>query len=232
MFNINFKNIIFCDLEVSIKTKKINEIGLVYQEKEFLTTSLEEARGFITSNVSSYIAGHNFIDFDLEILKETSLYRDIKDLEIIDTLPLSLLLFNEKTIHSLPKDYKSEDDFQNNPVEDSKITSILLEKLIERFKTLPQNTINIFYSLLKDDKYFSGFFKYIGSDVQLFGLDFEELYQLILKKHHKSIVNLEYLREVLKNEKTQLAYILALLTPYIEIKSHPPKILFSYPQTC
>ena len=29
--------------------------------------------------------------------------------------------------------------------------------------------------------------------------------------------------------KVQLSYILALLTPYIEIKSHPPKILFSYP---
>ncbi len=224
------KNILFCDIEATIKTKKINEMGLVYQDKKLKTTSLEEGRNFIKSNMPTYISGHNFIDFDLEVLKETSLYQDIKELDIIDTLPLSLLFFNEKTIHSLPKDYKSEDDFQNDPVEDSKITSILLEKLIERFHSLPQESINIFYSLLKEDKYFSAFFKYISAEIKLSELSFDELYDLILKNHHQAIVNREYLKEVLKNHKTPLAYILALLTPYIEIKSHPPKILFSYPE--
>jgi hypothetical protein len=34
------KNIIFCDLEVNKKTKKINEIGLVYKNNDLKTTSL------------------------------------------------------------------------------------------------------------------------------------------------------------------------------------------------
>ncbi|MAC82766.1 MAG: recombinase RecQ [Arcobacter sp.] len=224
------KNIIFCDLEVNKKTKKINELGLIYKEDKLKTTSIEESRQFINSSDSKYIAGHNFIDFDLEIIKTTSLYQEIKEHYIIDTLPLSLLLFNEKTIHSLPKNYKSEDDFVNNPVEDSKITLALLNKLEERFKSLPQDTKDIFYSLLKDDIYFSAFFKYISSDVKLNELPLHSLYELILKLHNKAIVNTEYLKDVLFSNKSQLAYILALLTPYIEIKSHPPKILFTYPE--
>lgn len=223
------KNIIFCDLEVNKKTKKINELGFVYKNENLKTTSIEESRTFISSYNSEYISGHNFIDFDLEIIKTTSLYQDIKEHHIIDTLPLSLLLFNEKTVHSLPKDYKSEDDFSNNPVEDSKITLLLLDKLEERFKFLPQDTKDIFYSLLKDDIYFSAFFKYINSDVKLNDLPLHSLYELIIKLHYKAIVNTEYLKNILFSNKTQLAYILALLTPYIEIKSHPPKILFSYP---
>lgn len=221
--------IIFCDLEASIKTKKINEIGLVYQDRELKTTSIEECKGFIESCDSQFIAGHNFIDFDMRFIKETSLYQHIKDYKIIDTLPLSLLLFSEKTIHSLPKNYKNEDDFNNNPVEDSKITSILFDKLIERFVDLPKDTQNIFYSLLHDNIYFSGFFEYISSDIKLEKLEFDDLYNLIKSKHDKTIVNFEYLKEILFTHKIQLSYILALLTPYIEIKSHPPKILFSYP---
>ncbi|MDD2887655.1 MAG: RecQ family ATP-dependent DNA helicase [Aliarcobacter sp.] len=223
------KNIIFCDIEANIKTKKINEIGLVYKSNELKTTSIEESFTFINSYNTNFISGHNFIDFDLNILKETSLYQHIKDYKIIDTLPLSLLLFSEKTIHSLPKNYKNEDDFDNNPVEDSKITSILFDKLIERFTNLPKDTQNIFYSLLHDNIYFNGFFEYVSSDIKLEKLDFDDLYNLIKSKHNKTIVNFEYLKEILFTHKVQLSYILALLTPYIEIKSHPPKILFSYP---
>lgn len=226
-----YKDIIFCDLEVNKKTKKINELGLIYKNNKLKTTSIDETKSFIKSLDSKYIAGHNFIDFDLNIIKSTSLYQDIKEYYIIDTLPLSLLLFNEKTIHSLPKDYKSEDDFSNNPVEDSQITSFLLDKLEERFKSLPKDTKDIFYTLLKDDIYFSAFFKYISVDVKLNTLAFETLLELIKSLHNKSIVNFDYLKDnVLINHKTELAYILALLTPYIEIKSHPPKVLFTYPQ--
>ena len=170
------KNIIFCDIEANIKTKKINEIGLVYKSNELKTTSIEESFAFINSYKTNFISGHNFIDFDLKILKETSLYQHIKDYKIIDTLPLSLLLFSEKTIHSLPKNYKNEDDFDNNPVEDSKITSILFDKLIERFIDLPKDTQNIFYSLLHDNIYFSGFFEYISPDIKLEKLGFDDLY--------------------------------------------------------
>ena len=222
-------NIIFCDIEASIKTKKINEVGLVYKNSNFKTSSIEEAKKFISICKTDFISGHNFIDFDLNILKYSSLYKDIVNYKIIDTLPLSLLLFNERTIHSLPKNYKNEDDFDNNPVEDSKITAILFDKLLERFNEIPNDTKNIFYSLLKNNQYFSGFFEYICLSTKLIDLNFEDLFNLIKNKHNKTIVNFEYLKDVLISNKVELAYILALLTPYIEIKAHPPKILFSYP---
>ena len=222
-------NIIFCDIEANTKTKKVEEIGLLYQDKELKTSSIQECITFINLCDSSYLAGHNFIDFDMEILKETSMYQHIKEYNIIDTLPLSLLLFNEKTVHSLPKNYKSEDDFKNNPVEDSKITLKLFVKLEERFLSLDKDTQTIFYSLLKEEVYFKAFFKYIDDKVVLVSLNHPQLKSAIREVHQNVIINYDYLEEVMSTNPIELAYILAILTPHIEIKSHPPKILFSYP---
>ena len=223
-------NIIFCDIEANTKTKKVEEIGLLYQDKELKTSSMQEGITFINLCDSSYLAGHNFIDFDMEILKETSMYLHIKEYDIIDTLPLSLLLFNEKTVHSLPKNYKSEDDFKNNPVEDSKITLKLFITLEERFLSLDKDTQTTFYSLLKDEVHFKAFFKYIEDKVVLVLLNHTQLKSLIREVHQNVIINYDYLEEVITTNPIELAYILAILTPHIEIKSHPPKILFSYPQ--
>ncbi len=222
-------DIIFCDIEANIKTKKIQEIGFLYKGRELKTSSLKEASSFVELCSSKYIAGHNFIDFDIKILKETSFYLSIKEHQIIDTLPLSLLLFNEKTVHSLPKNYKNEDDFKNNPVEDSKISLKLFMKLEKKFLDLHVNIQNIFYSLLKDKIYFSAFFTYIEKSINLIYLPSNQLSDLILKLHKNVIINDNYLEEVIKTNPMELSYILAILTPHIEIKSHPPKVLFSYP---
>ena len=223
------KNPIFLDLEVNKKTKKIKEFGLIYKDNELKTSSLQKVKEFVKKCDTTYICGHNFIDFDLEILKETSLYKDIKDFSFVDTLPLSLLLFNEKTVHSLPKNYKNEDDFENDPVEDSKITSRLFDKLFDQFLALDIDTQSIFYSLLKDDKYFSGFFESIELSNKLYFLKKDSLKIVILDIHKNVIQNEDYLREVIADHSVELAYILAILTPHIEIKSHPPKVLYSYP---
>ena len=225
----NIQNILFIDLEVSKSKKVIEEIGLVLLDKELKTSSVVQSKNFIEGYKPTYIAGHNFIDFDLKYIQETSLYQNVKDCYIIDTLPLSLLLFSEKTVHSLPKNYKSEDDFKNNPVEDSKITLKLLMKLEEKFLSLDKNTQNIFYSLLKDQVYFRGFFRYIENKVALSYLHYMQLKKLIVGIHKNVIVNNDYLEEIIATHPMELSYILAILTPHIEIKSHPPKILFSYP---
>ena len=85
------KNIVFCDLEVNRKTKKINGLGFLFKKEELKTSSIEKSKDFIKSYDTKFISGHNFVDFDLKILKSTSLYQDIKEHHIIDTLPLSLL---------------------------------------------------------------------------------------------------------------------------------------------
>lgn len=220
---------LYLDLEANKQTKKIKEIGLLYQDNELKTSSLNDAKEFIKRYDTTFICGHNFVDFDLEILKEKSIYQDIKGYHFIDTLPLSLLLFSEKTIHKLPKMYKTEDDFENDPVEDCKLTAVLLDKLEVRFRELDRDTQNIFYTLLKGDIYFNGFFEYCDEvfHFELFGE--KVLYQKILSYHDELIINKKYLKECIKKHPVQLAYILAILTPHIEIKSHPPKILYTYP---
>lgn len=144
--NQNHCKIIFLDLEVFVKTKKIYELGMVYKSLTHNTPSIKETTNSIKLCNAKYICGHNFIDFDLEIIKDTTLYYAFKAHEIIDTLPLSLLFFNEKSMHALSKNYKTEDDFKNDPVEDSKLTAQLLTKLEERFLTL--ETKHKIYSIL------------------------------------------------------------------------------------
>ena len=224
----NHNQIIFLDIEVSVETKKIYELGMVYRNRHHNTPSIKVSTNFIDLCNAKYICGHNFIDFDLEILKDTTLYSTFKSHKVIDTLPLSLLLFNEKSIHALPKNYKSEDNFKNNPVEDCKITAQLLSKLEERFLTLKIDTQTIFYSLLRNEKYFSGFFTYMTDDHAFTYLEHDLLYTEIMKLHQHVIVDKKYLLKVIKTNPMELAYILALLTPHIEIKSHPPKILHTY----
>jgi len=85
---------------------------MVYKNRQHNTPAIKEATNFLKLCNAKYICGHNFIDFDLEIIKDTTLYLPLKSYFVIDTLPLSLLLFNEKSIHALPKNYKSEDDFK------------------------------------------------------------------------------------------------------------------------
>jgi len=222
-------DIVFCDIEGSFTKKNINELGFIHKSNELKTKSIDESKKFLNDINVKYICGHNFIDFDLNILEDKSIYQQIKEYKVIDTLPLSLLLFNEKTLHSLPKNYKTEDNFENNPVEDSKLTSILLDKVINQFLSLNQDTQNIFYSLLKDDKYFDGFFHYINQSYDLKFFNYKDLRKLIYDIHKSVIINKSYLFDIVKSSPVELAYILAILTPNIEIKSHPPKILYSYP---
>ncbi len=191
------------------------------------TTSVDKASSFLIRHSSGFIGGHNFIDFDMEIIKSTSFYLVAKKYHIIDTLPLSLLLLNEKTLHKLPKNYKDEDNFKNNPVKDSELTRDLFEKIEEKFNALEDDTKTIFYNLLKENKYFIGFFEY-RKDTFL-SLNKVALKKLIINNYGSKIINLDYLSEAIENTAIELAYVIALWTPYSEVKSHPPKILYDYP---
>lgn len=221
-------DIVFLDIEAATN-EEIKELGLVLGDRELKTTSISAIKNFLETNHTSFICGHNFIDFDYKLLETTSLYRTLQRYHIIDTLPLSLLLFNEKTHHSLPKNYKSEDDFKNDPVEDSKITRSLLEKVVEKFLALERDIQNIFYALLKDEDRFCGFFAYLETFHKFEILNHERLAQKILSIHKEVLANTANLSGTIQKNPVELAYILALLSPHIEIKSHPPKILYDYP---
>lgn len=223
------KDLLFLDVEASYESK-IKEIGLVLNGNTLKTSSIDEVKEFIEIHKPKYIVGHNFIQFDKQLLDNTSLKNTIDKLIVIDTLPASLLLFNEKTFHSLPKKYKSEDEFLNDPVADSELTRELFIKVVEKFKTIPMQQQLIFYTLLSEEELFKGFFIYMSEFLSIEKWTLSILEKIIIKLYDSVITNKDYVVESINNYKIELAYILALLTPVTEIKAHPPKILFDYPE--
>jgi len=218
---------LYIDLEATFDSN-IQEIGIIFKEDELKTNSIKEAYEYIKNTPTKYIAGHNVIAFDKELLKNSSIKQLLDDKIFIDTLPISMLLFNEKTFHNLPKNYKSEDNFLNNPVRDAQLSKELLLKSIEKFKTLPILQRNILYTLLKQEEVFKGFFELIIEEKL-----FEELSEIVLKGSilniFKSIIkNSEVLYSALKFNRIELAFILAIRMPELEVNAQPPKVLYDY----
>jgi len=221
--------ILYIDIEAS-RNSDIKEYGLVYEDKELKTSSLDDVKDFFNTYSPNYIAGHNFINFDMRLLNKTSFKSFLDDVVIIDTLPSSLLFFNEKTFHKIPKMYKNEDVFLNDPVKDSLLTRELFEKIVKKFLELPKHQQYIFYTLLKAEVPFKGFFEYVHEHHPLEEFAPNILEASISKVYDKVIQNKYVLKKVIKSNKIELSYILALLTPVTEIKAHPPKVLFDYPE--
>ncbi len=215
-----FEDILFLDLEV--KGEKIEEIGLVIGEKRLKTTSLSEAKNFILSSSLKLVAGHNLFKFDDSYLKSSKL-SFLTLFPYLDTLPISLLLFSEKTFHNLPKEYKDEDNFFNDPLKDALLTKELLKRCVERFNSLEPSLQLIFYSLLKEQKEFKNFFTLVNPPPSL---EQNHLLETIIS-HFPLLKNLSLLKTALTSYPIELAYILSL--NYSIIKAHPPKILHDYP---
>ncbi|EDZ62212.1 ATP-dependent DNA helicase [Sulfurimonas gotlandica GD1] len=219
---------LYIDIEATY-SGDIQELGLIYKEEELKTTSIKEAYEYIQDASTNYIVGHNIIAFDKKILETSSINSLLHGKVFIDTLPISMLLFNEKTFHNLPKNYKNEDNFLNDPVKDAKLSKELLVKSINKFRILPTLQRNILFTLLKNEELFEGFFELIEKENI-----FEELSEPILKGSilniFKTIVkNQEVLQEALELKRIELAYILAIRMPELEVNAQPPKVLYDYP---
>lgn len=218
---------LFIDIEASFNSD-IHEIGIIYKEDELKTTSVQKAHEFIKYAPTKYIAGHNIIAFDKKILNTSSISTLLQDKIFIDTLPISMLLFNEKTFHNLPKNYKSEDNFLNNPVKDAELSKELLYKSIDKFKTLPILQRNILYTLLKREEVFKGFFELILEENIFEALSLPILKGSILNIFKTIIKSSTVLDEALEFNKIELAYILAVRMPELEVNAQPPKVLYDY----
>jgi ATP-dependent DNA helicase RecQ len=222
------KEPIFIDIEATARGN-IKELGIVYGSETLRTSSIKEALQAIQSFSTNYIAGHNFIDFDKKLLEKTSLNHHLSQCILLDTLPISLLLFNEKTFHSLPKNYKTEDCFVNNPVKDAQLSQDLFRRSISKFLSLPTAQQSILFSLLKDQEKFVGFFTLLATKNNIQFLSPEILYQSIAKEFAPIIKNNQELGRALAENPVELAYILAIRVPELEVNAQPPKILYDYP---
>jgi ATP-dependent DNA helicase RecQ len=152
-------NLVFFDIDTINGEKRVGVQpgGHLFTFNQFIE--------FLKKQNINFIGGHNIVNYDIFQLynQGNNAYEYIKNINLIDTLYLSILL-NKKSSHALEKEYKKE-EHQNNPIKDADESLRLFSELCEKFKALPKNIKCVLLYLLKDNEYYKGFFKYIGLDL-------------------------------------------------------------------
>ena len=128
------KDIVFFDLEVNVKTEKIEDYGGVKRNGGSYHSN--SGNGFWKfMEGARYVAGHNILNHDLGYIGH-KLKERCPDCHVIDTLYLSALFFAERPYHRLVKDYKLVSKERNNPLTDSELSKEVFEDSLNRFNEL------------------------------------------------------------------------------------------------
>ncbi len=222
---MNLQEILFFDVEADPKTGKIKEIG-AYSSSGNGFPKLSSSSLFQISKAYSYIAGQNILNHDLPLLKVGFGNVEFLKKEIIDTLFLSPLLFPKKPHHNLDKDYKLDELFQNDPVNDSKQAGELLKNEIETFLRLSLAVQSVYFNLLSDKRPFQGFFKLLSfkSDSNQ-----NQLQSSILEEWNGKICNHSNIEELILKLPVELAYSLALIREDDRSALIPGWVTYEYP---
>lgn len=211
------KRVIFIDIEAGTDNKKVYDYGAVNSAEEKLhSSSAAEFHAFISD--SDYLCGHNIINHD-------SQYIEIPEsVQLIDTLYLSPLMFPDKPYHKLLKDDKIQSDELNNPLNDSVKAMNLFYDEINSFNESDDEIKSIYYMLLKDSPYFSGFFSYIDYSVNA---DPEILIQ---EYFHNKLCKNAPIKKYIDESPVELAYCLALLSVAEQHSIIPRWVIINYPE--
>ena len=210
--------IIFIDTEVGIDSQKVQDYGAVREDGAVIhTTSTHEFEAFVST--CDTVCGHNIIHHDLKYLQLKGQFT------VIDTLPLSPLLFPRKPYHRLVKDDKLLVDELNNPVNDAKKARDLFYDEVEAWKALPERRRNIYHSLLGQTKEFSGFFTWTGENGIL-----ENVASLIREEFAGKICTHANIEAVVKHYPVELAYALAVICADDLQSLTPAWVLRNYPK--
>ncbi|MCV2232059.1 RecQ family ATP-dependent DNA helicase [Paracholeplasma manati] len=213
----------FIDTEIS-KNKVVSDIGCIKENGEILhTKSIQELIKF-TKKVD-FFCGHNFVSHDFIHLNRILPRKFIPLETTIDTLYLSALLFPERPYHHLVKNDKLDSDSLNNPLNDARNAQILFMDEVDAFNRLDDTLKQIYYSILKDEPGFSGFFKHMKYNPKVRNL--VELIQLYFgdKVCHNIDIN-----ALLKEVRVELAYCLSLITTSEADSLMPGWVLMNYPK--
>ena len=219
------KDITFVDLEVTLNTCRVLDIGAIRSDRTpFHENSFDNLLLFL--HQVPYIGGHNILKHDLFYLKpqfEKAGYRQPK---VIDTLNLSSLLFPENQHHQLLKDDKLQADKPNNPVNDSLKSLVLFEEEQNAFERLDSTRKIIYYGLLHDTDEFGSFFDYMdyAPDIP------DDFPGIILKRFDKEICISSPLAELIASYPVELAYSLSLIGCWDSNSAIPLWVLHNYPK--
>ncbi len=203
--------IVFIDTEVGVSTQKVQDFGAVREDGAVLHThSSKEFNEFISK--CDTLCGHNIIGHDLKYVQLQKRY------QVIDTLPLSPLLFPNKPYHRLVKDDKLQVDELNNPVNDAKKARDLFYDELEVWKRLNKQRQEILYQLLHNKTEFEGFFKYTGyiphiqpTLINRLLSSKTDVVNLITSEYHGKICGNANLNNLINDHPIELAYALAII---------------------
>ncbi|MEC9484829.1 MAG: RecQ family ATP-dependent DNA helicase [Candidatus Izemoplasma sp.] len=193
--------IVFIDLEVDGKNNVKDYGAFVDRNHHFHGNN----KGFIKF-IKRYdtICGHNVLMHDLRYIDKEVKKAGIK--QVIDTLPLSALLFAKRPYHSLVKNYKLKRDLNNDPFVDASLSHHLFVEEVEEWNRLDDNLKQIYYALLKSSDAFKDFFKYVGYKPYV-----ENLKTLILERFNGQICSSVDISQLIHNYPEELAYCLAVI---------------------
>jgi ATP-dependent DNA helicase RecQ len=216
-------SIVFFDTEIDPNREKVLDIGAIKGNgASFHSASVVDFVEFIKG--SEYACGHNIFNHDLKYLHNT-IYKDvIDDLNYIDTLYFSPLLFPTRPYHALLKDDKLQTEELNNPLNDSIKARELFFDEVSAFKNLDNTLKQIFYELLKDKKEVCSFFKFVG-----FNENVIDIYKTIHHKFSAHICEKVNLKNLVTDYPIELAYSLALINARSRYSITPPWVLKNFP---
>ena len=220
------KSIAFIDAEISADGTRVCDLGAFSEERgSFHSNNPRAFLDFIAE--ADFVCGHNILRHDLAFLEKTA---DIRiSAKIIDTLPLSPLLFPKRPYHSLLKDDKLRVDELNNPVSDCKKAASLFHDEVNAFRALPSQIQAIYCGLLKGSPSFAGFFAYLALPSDIPG-EAPILAEIIRTAFAGRICARADLADIVAHLPEELAYALALIGTGDPTSVTPPWVLHSFPQ--
>ncbi len=210
------KRIIFIDTEVSETDNKAYDFGAVNESGEKLHTgSIHECHSFIKG--AEYLCGHNIVSHDSKYIEAPDKIR------YIDTLYISPVLFPNKPYHALLKDDKLQTDELNNPLNDAQKAKELFYDEINTFAGLDDEVKLIYFMLLKDSPYFSGFFHYLDYNAD------GDTERAIMARFSGEICENIPLTNIIISSPVELAYCLAQISATEEYSLIPRWVQMNYP---
>ena len=219
--------IAFIDTEIEPKSRQILDIGGVRSDGcEFHKKSFSEFVSFLSG--TQFVCGHNILNHDIKYIGSALQDAGINPADVIDTLPLSPLLFPTKPYHALLKDDKLQTDEVNNPLNDSVKARYLFHDEIAAFQRKDDLLKEIFFGLLGDTPEFQAFFRFIS-----YTSEKTDLEDLIRQKFEAEICIHADLAGMIAKHPIELAYCLSLIDSLVRHrKTHsitPPWVLKNYP---
>ena len=214
--------IVFIDTEVSPDTGRVLEYGAITSDgKRYRGSSVAAFSALLKGQ--DFVCGHNLLQHDRKYIGSI-LSEYCPEAGLLDTLPLSPLLFPARPYHRLLKDDKLQSAQLNNPLNDAMKARELFLDEVNAFCRLPASLRGIYAGLLEKEESFRGFFAWIQAEAA------SDPAREIRALFHGLICDHAALEPMIENTPVELCYALALIHAGDQYSVTPPWVIRSWPR--